>query len=495
MTADYAGMAGSMQERYRLGYIGLPARCKDKCVHLGWALPIFRFLTTPQQQPKQQPALNESEAVRAASAVVNSGQSARYFDNYLDCTSSAVPAEADIIFIDGVNGMSPMVGNHRKPTEKLLRRLLSLPHQPAIVQLHWIDWCACLRSCFNEQPLRAHRHRNGSCYTAEGLRQSYEVATRREEQQDWAALARYYQLSVLSMRRAFHPLANGSGLPSAYGGSNPDDPSSLTSDGLHPKACRGSWQRCRYVLLIASLVNTFFADVMADRFGQPQPGEGEDPLPVSFKPFFTRASEHSVPIERCFGWGGTDRRVQPATSHVEGWRQSSLDTALSFDPPAWCVDGQRHQRLSAQGQASTACPKPKPGFTAFAPGSQAVFELPVSPDSHYITSSRASHVKWNATLSLEFLSSYEGMGIAVVNCDHGCECDPVTLDGHRTAATGVHADEGSSLISIWERATWAVVLHDPICAVRIVLQNRTHSGRTKFKIGSMTLRWAAAVRT
>ena len=465
-----------MQERFKLGYVGLPGRCTGRCVHLGWALPIFRFL-------QQLGGVNGSTCSTAAnaSAIVNAGQAARYVDNYLDCTASVVPAEADIIVVDGVNGMSPMVGNHVKPTEKVLRRLLSLPHQPAIVLLHWMDWCACARSC---QPsasnvLRKDRHRNGSCYTAEGFRQSYEVSTRRE-QSSWASLARHYQFAVLSMRSAFHPLAragqgtsNSSSDDDGLSGDG-DGPASWTSDGLHPKMCLGSWQKCRYSLLIAALLNTFLADVHGGHHHWPLVGGGHDqPLPLSAMPLRSRASERTMPVERCFGWG-VDRRVTPpidrrvSTPARDGWRQTSMDTAHSFDPPAHCT-GRRSQ------QSLPTCPKAKAGLTAFSPGSVVVFELPVSSS----TTTTAPGRSWSASLTLGFLTSYEGMGMAVASCMRGCECEPTTVDAHRSA-----------LISVVERLSWPVRLHGDTCAVSVVLENRTRSGGTKFKVDSITLRWA-----
>eukprot|EP00322_Chrysochromulina_rotalis_P005295 CAMPEP_0115831698 /NCGR_PEP_ID=MMETSP0287-20121206/2274_1 /TAXON_ID=412157 /ORGANISM="Chrysochromulina rotalis, Strain UIO044" /LENGTH=484 /DNA_ID=CAMNT_0003285055 /DNA_START=113 /DNA_END=1567 /DNA_ORIENTATION=+ len=348
VTSDFAGIVGRMQQQFELGYIGLPSRCKQKCVHLGWLLPIFRFLVQ-----------NASGSAAKASALVNAGQSARFVDNY-----------ADIIFVDGVNGMSPVVGNHVKPTEKLFRRLLSLPHRPAIIVLHWMDWCACVHNCPNT--LRINRHRNGTCYTADGFNQSYGVATRREHTV-WADLARHYQLSMLSIRGAFHPSARRAALPSqssrsilsTYMGSL--GPSSWTLDGLHPKPCNGAWHRCRYSQLIAAFVNTFLWDILRGYHGH----HGDlTPLPLNHLPLFLRALERTVPMERCFGWG-VDRRMTPPIGFVNGWQQTSMDTAQTFSPPAYC--SEQKPRISK----SVTCPKSKPGLTAFTPGSTVVFELPV----------------------------------------------------------------------------------------------------------------------
>ena len=45
VTADFGGIVGSMQDRFKLGFLGSPRRCKGQCVQYGWLLPIYSFLT------------------------------------------------------------------------------------------------------------------------------------------------------------------------------------------------------------------------------------------------------------------------------------------------------------------------------------------------------------------------------------------------------------------------------------------------------------------
>ena len=491
VTSDFAGAVGTMQERFQLGYVGKPALCRGKCVQLGWLLPIFRFLT-------------ENTNLHA-SAAVNVGQAARYVDNYLDCTLSIVPQEADIIFLDGVNGMSPITGNHYKPTEKLIRRLLMLPHQPAIVIMHWLDWCACAANC-SKTELRVERHLRGACYTVDGLRQSYSVALKRETLA-WSSLATHYNLSVLSMAHAFHPLAGSSQSPleashPSIGTIGADASnvrywaqwplSSMTRDGLHPKSCKSSWQKCRYTMMVASMVTTFVADVRANRSGM---DHEQSPLPVSCAPLRTQASERNFPVERCFGWG-VDRRVPPpVASSSMGWRVTSLDTVRSFNPPPHC----KSRRGQASPQYLGPCPKSKPGMTAFAPGSVVAFELPLatsvisSRDSSGQTTVVQPHRQKNASLTLTYLSSYEGMGVATVSCMSTlCDCEPMTLDGHSATSETLPP---AGLVSVWERASRRMVIRDgaTTCIVRVVVQNWTRSGGHKFKLGTITIRWPSSL--
>ena len=237
VTSDFGGAVGYMQERFKLGYIGVPRKCRGKCVQYGWLLPIFRFLTQNQAA-----AHNMQNA-----SLVNCGQAARFISTYLDCTSSAVPETADLIIIDGSNGMAPVVGSKFLPTEKLVRRLLSLPHQPAIIVLHWMDWCACSLSVCKPGP-RVNRHKSLSCYQPQGFNESWIIGRRREDETGWADLAKHYRLPTLSLRRALHPSA----MPQAVRSSSDVNlanvsqlwrfPQTFTWDGLHPMACSSSWE-------------------------------------------------------------------------------------------------------------------------------------------------------------------------------------------------------------------------------------------------------------
>ena len=478
VTADFGGVVGKMQDRFHLGYIGTPRRCKAKCLEYGWLLPIFRYMT---EHEGQTPRANGT----GTSAVVNCGQAARYLSQYTDCMHSAMPENADLIIVDGVNGMHPIDGNLFRPTEKLIRQLLGLPQQPAVIVLHWFDWCACT-TCKMGRGI--DRHRSRSCYANLGLNESWEIGKRREES-GWGVLARHYDLPVLSNRLALHPMSEGY----ASAAEATDEKMSnllrvdrFTWDGLHPMPCNKKWANCPYSQLVASLINVFLSDVRSGHFGS-RVAQQQSPLPVQCKSVRGSLANDRGTVDRCFAWGA-DRRAPPQIASNNGWRLTSMDTATSFDPPAHCqsVRGRREKAAAASiAPSSTSlppppppapCPHDKPGLTAFAPGSEVVFDLPLTASNR--TGSFAAR---NATLFLVFLSSYEGMGTASVSCDRGCGCDEATIDAHTSG----------SFVSVWESRKMRAVLHgnSGSCAVRVLLRNATRSRGTKFKVSGLTMRW------
>ena len=493
VTSDFGGAVGYMQERYSLGYIGVPKTCRGDCVRYGWMLPVFRYLT----QHGAARNINGSEP----SSLVNCGQAARFVSSYIDCTASSVPENADLIIVDGSNGM-PFAGRDFRPTEVVLRRLLSLPNQPAVIVLHWLDWCACGLDTCKPGP-RVDRHRTGWCYSPEGFNQSWIIGRRREEG-GWATLAKHYQLPTLSMRLALHPLSTTFGESTTSDGLHSiwKAPDKFTWDGLHPNPCKGTFESCTYSMLIATTLNRFFADVVLDRYDTES--TSKEALPVPCSTIKARSLERSGPIvERCFGWG-IDRRVPPPIANVSGWRHTTMDTAVSFDAPAHCYGSRRRAPRSAVASPpppSLPCPNHKDGWTAFDPGSFAVFELPLSAASASKELRAGLKSSWNANLALIYLSSYEGMGLAHVTCERGCDCQGQRIDAHRS----------TDFISVWEQTSFPVVVHGGrarTCAIRMLLENRSTAtlqgagaasnsfGKrarpgTKFKLSSLVLRWAA----
>ena len=253
---------------------------------------------------------------------------------------------------------------------------------------------------------------------------------------------------------------------------------------MHPQPCNlNKWEKCPYSLLIASMINVFFADVKSGRYDAHKADEAA-PLPVKCEPIMkSLVAERGGAIDRCFAWG-VDRRVPPPVVGNTGWRLTSHDTAWSFDPPANCEDGVGKARAVGASSAASAtpprCPHHKPGFTSFTPGSEAHFQLPLAGSTRMVWSQSTS---WNATMYLSYLTSYEGMGVASVHCENGCTCDEIALDAHT----------GSSFVSIWQTSVMSLELlgDSTSCGVCVTVLNQTSSGHHKFKLASMTLRWAA----
>ena len=88
-------------------------------------------------------------------------------------------------------------------------------------------------------------------------------------------------------------------------------------------------------------------------------------------------------------------------------------------------------------------------------------------------------------ISLDYLSSYSGMGMAALVCRGACVCQPQVLDGHdsdhsyNASTWQVHsfaADQGDGSS---RRAAWGA------CHLRIRIMNSTSSGGFKFKLRSL----------
>ena len=191
VTADHGGIVGEMQDKFSLTFFGGVRSCAGKCVRAGWLLPLLALLASDTFSPAGGPH----------AMLVNSGQSGTFLGRYLECTGTLVPEKADVILIDAATvSYSDLVG-----IEAVVRRLLALPHSPAVILLHFFDWCGCHqcnhRGCSECAPAtRRAMHHNRSCYTAERLAAAGQKASAIEAPID--QIADHYGLPVLSVRRA-----------------------------------------------------------------------------------------------------------------------------------------------------------------------------------------------------------------------------------------------------------------------------------------------------
>ena len=183
-----------------------------------------------------------------------------------------------------------------------------------------------------------------------------------------------------------------------------------------------------------------------------------------------------------------------------------MDTATSFDPPPHCVldaaaasssKAKRHHSIPPPPPpplpADERCPKDKPGLTAFAPGSEVLLELPMGragSDAHLRSST--ADPRWKGSLSVTYLWSYQSMGRAALGCEGACTCKPTMIDGHISDAAAKKSHMPSRFVSVWKRVvidTYGNGTGPSACMLRLVLLNTTLSGGTKFKLGSLTLKW------
>ena len=84
------------------------------------------------------------------------------------------------------------------------------------------------------------------------------------------------------------------------------------------------------------------------------------------------------------------------------------------------------------------------------------------------------------------MSSYEGMGIARLECVDACECEPQRMDAHKT-----NEIRNVSVFETHRFAVRASRLRAPReqwhCELALTLLEQTSSGKTKFKIRSITV--------
>ena len=256
LTADYAGAVGWMQDSFsNLGYIGLPKSCREdaNCVVPGWMMPVADLLY--RRFTRHHGADGETEGAwrqRGSNVLlVNAGIAGRPIEAFSSCLGSRLPAASDLIVVDAAShAQSPA------HTEAVLRRLLALPHAPAVLLLHFPRWCEPLPgqgrsyaaearagTCFSpDRLLAANAAVNANATTTSG---AFSNSVRVEAMLD--ELAAHYRLGSLSLRRAFFDAALNADSDPFF------RPQQLTTDGLHPN--RGARPEDeRYMQLAAAML-------------------------------------------------------------------------------------------------------------------------------------------------------------------------------------------------------------------------------------------------
>ena len=487
ITGAHAGVFGRYQDRFALGYTGLPSWCTGACVKQGWLTPAWSYLT--------------GDRTDHADAYVNCGLGGHSFASYRDCMATSIPSNADIFLVDAAVTWNNQP-NAIADVERVLRRLLLLPTQPAVIMLHFLNWCQPHERFDVSHTTTRHMHREGTCYTPELLARSNASARRIEGALD--RLARHYMLPVLSVSRALMPAAMRGELASQ----------NFTLDGIHPSETEGGRV---YTRLIAALITRF---LQRARSGPSPTTDSVKTTSVPCKPIHRAAAEAAFTIERCYMWGNTGKGdvalLPPTVLESKGWQFSQYDTATSFAPPDHCRGGKQRSKslLPTKSVASTrwACPKAKPGYTALTAGARVDFELALPADSGNAgagtgagggaagginayggdgsSPTRRGTIRYKgqrAELTTYYLSSYEGHGIAQVACVDGCHCKPVRIDSHRGPSYGAQR-----YASLWDGVRSRVTLSGQKCHVSVEVLNTTSSGGFKFKLRGLIFRWQLA---
>ena len=92
------------------------------------------------------------------------------------------------------------------------------------------------------------------------------------------------------------------------------------------------------------------------------------------------------------------------------------------------------------------------------------------------------HAVRQAELSLTYLSSYDGMGIARARCVRGCVCGARVIDAHRGSVEAV------PLASVYKTENLRLRLDTACrCVLELRVLNRTRSNGFKFKVAEIAL--------
>jgi len=128
------------------------------------------------------------------------------------------------------------------------------------------------------------------------------------------------------------------------------------------------------------------------------------------------------------------------------------------------------------GDATAKRRKPKPGLVATEPGATAtiVFDHTDASDAPFAT--------------VEYLRSYEHMGMANMACADGCECESVTVDAHYgRMRTSEHFSSTLKLLPISGSRGQQQSLLPAQCKIVVTVLNSTTSGEHKFKLTGLTV--------
>lgn len=352
------------------------------------------------------------------------------------CTEQLVPEDADLIVVeftvnDAFLGDSDLGSGVKRGYEQLLRKLLALPHRPAVVLLH--------HYCYLPPTLD------------EATRGRFDYLEPAETSA--AFIGQYYDVPSLSVRAASYPLmhANVSGFQVDHAAGDLEvleaDRASeyYYKDNIHPS---DTGHQAMADLLIGLMQDTLVrmevgppwqAEALRrDRScsGYTAGGTGQARLPPPL--------QAGVPVE--------------SSTSVCKLQDSFKDAVVASEGFAYRPERPAAQTFIAQ----------KWGWTGFNVSDWAELEF----DSR-LPVSNGSGRKPKATVSLGYLRSYQHMGAASVECVAGCRCDSTAMEGHW--------NQHATLVQTHE----AQVTQAAKCRIRVTILKNTFSGEHKITLVSV----------
>ena len=478
-----------------------------RCAHPGWLLPIIGLLeqTFTQRQIR----------------LINAGRSGHTLAGYLQCFASRVPVDLSLVIIEASS-----VPQQPHIAEALIRWLLALPSAPAVLLLHL--------PTFIRVELPGHS-RPKYLWSSEHNEAALTAIARHYELPVLSAYAALFSTNGRSVTREGATEENTGAMlwpgSATRDGTHPRDSdqglryqalvaalvnrflfATLRDDNNHHRSqmhgrgrLRGQRARCVELPTPLHEQTPSWLPSLERCFTFEPPGPAHAPgslrhgMGASSPRATTFLSSVSL-LPGSHGWAftkfdnathadgrGRGGALQEAAAPLEQANQANATTEVACSSAACMLRrALLPQRLVLRRGSRQGLPlavKPKPGLTAFHDGSVALLRLASPlPASSNMTPSSPHAVPYSPSvrgaLVLTHLESYEGMGMAAVQCLHGCECASLILDAHHSRRS-----------SIFVAARLDLLLTAPVCVISVTVVNASNSAGNghKFKIGEVTL--------
>ena len=396
------------------------------------------------------------------------------------CVLGKLPLDVDLVLMEYGS-----VHSDPAAVERIMRRLLRFPRSPALVMLTVRDWCTCWAQ------LACRREPKWNTEWGHGSEDAF------------AALCKHYGATCVSMRDAiFHEV-----MSKARGFSIGE----VAADCTHPSTGTVGYH------LVADAVNHGLASLVERhrKGGQLQWAVSRPLLPRPYHEVNRRVSEslwschelHPVALRPRPLLPGERPPIKSHRMHlkplyVEGTAGTPTQETESCQVLRTCLSAaataEERRRCAHTHPGWQWCrrtlsrsAKKKPGIVAVTPGASMRLvvdtRLGVAGSSGPAAVDRLSMPASGkqplcaadgcATVVLNYLSSYEGMGVCLVSCVSGCRCDEQRIDAHAVASFGALKRNAS----ITQQAAF-VATATPTCVLNLTVADATSSGEHKFKL-------------
>ena len=431
-------------------------------------------------------------------------------DAFIDCFQTHIK-KADLVLLEFA-----VVGPGSSSFEALVRRVLSMQGSTAAAFVNFWSWCRTIDGCMSETGIESPHHRGirspvGPLSSSTGVvarlnpftsmirnlanttppndavvpwKAEYEVDQQMRFHDEAALVARYYGVPLVSLRDALLPaiLAQRTSLLDWKKWQDYDYHPSPSSNAAIAELLAEAVARTAVSLAdegdAAALAAAAAAATAAAKVGVPAAAatastwddewHEEPPLPPPMHHDqvvrHTKACYHWLPDKELLSLGGRSQWSYrlfglPPTLSSEGWEMS------------------RQERTSAAGRTKT-----NPGLLAERPGAVLSLELDTSPVNHASASTAGTGTTHaQAAIQLDYLQSYQHMGILRVSCAEGCACEDTTIDAHFSGAkVSVHVSR------------CIVVTPAQRCVLRLETLQETSSGEHKFLLHELRVSTARA---